>query len=188
MTIYFLRLETGFDRIKIGYTASSVQKRISQLQTGQPYRLVLIGTIPGERDSERRLHEEFDALNVGGEWFKGSFELIAAIEFLIDGQHPWYFCKHPAFALKRMMQAWYEEFRGHQPEPELELALTSKRMKQVENFLYQIERFNKSSKRDLKRRCGIYGGMIDRTSRAEQGAVTYISAWSRLGTHYQVAT
>lgn len=57
------------DVYKIGYTASDPAKRIKSLQTGNPSRIELIGTVPGSYEEEDRLHVRFAAKRVSGEWF-----------------------------------------------------------------------------------------------------------------------
>lgn len=92
MTIYFIEMENQ-NKIKIGYTAKEAKRRMKELQTGQPNKLVLIGTIAGEKDGEAGLHKEFADIRGNGEWFEKTRELCSVISFLIDNQHPWYFCR-----------------------------------------------------------------------------------------------
>jgi hypothetical protein len=54
---------------KIGYTAVSPESRMRSFQTGRP--LSLLGTIPGGREVEKRLHGLFSHRRVKGEWFEG---------------------------------------------------------------------------------------------------------------------
>lgn len=63
--VYFIR-RGAF--LKIGI-ASNVSKRLSSLQTGQPDKMELLGTIPGGRDVEQKLHARFVSLHHRGEWF-----------------------------------------------------------------------------------------------------------------------
>jgi len=80
------------DWIKIGYTAGEPARRIAQLQTGQPQRIKLLGTIPGDMDAESGLHTELAPFRGSGEWFEGS-GVRSVVDFLIKAQHPWYFCR-----------------------------------------------------------------------------------------------
>lgn len=90
MTIYFAEMGSW---LKIGYTlADNASKRIAQLQTGQPQKIILLGTISGDRDAELGLHEEFASSRGNGEWFYRD-EIISIVRFLIDNQHPWYECR-----------------------------------------------------------------------------------------------
>jgi T5orf172 domain len=112
MTVYFVEME-GENRIKIGYTAGSAERRMAQLQTGQPQKLRLLGTIPGERDAEQGLHKEFKAYRGNGEWFFADAEVRAAIQTVIDGQLPWYHAKGPRLLrdkMERMETAWVDAF------------------------------------------------------------------------------
>ena len=65
MTIYFA--EMG-DWIKIGYTAGEPSKRIAQLQTGQPQRIKLLGSIPGEMDAALKSTERGRGIIRRGIW------------------------------------------------------------------------------------------------------------------------
>lgn len=78
-SVYFI--QTGFyddDPVKIGI-ADSVQARLVQLQTASPYRLRLLGVMPGGATEERALHQRFAHLRLHGEWFEGADELLTAI-------------------------------------------------------------------------------------------------------------
>lgn len=109
MTIYFVEIEKE-KMIKIGFTAGMVERRIAQLQTGQPLKLTLLGTIPGDRKAEAGLHLEFAKNRRNGEWFISEPEMIGTIQYLISGQLPWYFCKEKAILLKRMEACWETAF------------------------------------------------------------------------------
>lgn len=106
MTIYFVEME-GDGRIKIGFTAGQAERRVAQLQTGQPQKLRLIGTIPGDMEGERGLHQEFEYLRGNGEWFEPAKELLSTIAFLIENQKPWYFCR----ANRVASDVWESAFR-----------------------------------------------------------------------------
>lgn len=54
--------------VKIG-SAKDVKKRLQSLRTGCPRPLHLLGTLPGGRAVEMRLHAAFDHRRVHGEWF-----------------------------------------------------------------------------------------------------------------------
>jgi len=71
-----MRRTTGYvyiaqsgDYCKIGFTSHSPADRISQLQTGNPHPVKLVGMIPGTMRDEERLHAEFADKQVRGEWF-----------------------------------------------------------------------------------------------------------------------
>jgi hypothetical protein len=95
--IYFVQedRETQDGMIKIGYAARDIHRRICVMQTGNPYYLRLLGTIPGgtKRD-ESKLHRKFKKFRVWirargnrrwafrGEWFTPAPELLAFIAAL----------------------------------------------------------------------------------------------------------
>ena len=65
--IYFI--QQGIDGpIKIG-TTDNVNKRLLSLQTGSPHKLRLIGTMDGDEEKEKQLHNFFSAYRLSGEWF-----------------------------------------------------------------------------------------------------------------------
>ena len=79
--IYFIKA-TVSQAIKIGYSANP-EKRLSELQTGNPDKLLLLGTIRGNVDVEAQLHAQFVQHRLEGEWFSGDviekvLDLIAA--------------------------------------------------------------------------------------------------------------
>lgn len=77
-TVYFAR--AGQDGpIKIGFTRKSPLERISELQTGCPWRISLIGSLAGQKCHEDWLHDRFDASRLEGEWFLATPELLAVV-------------------------------------------------------------------------------------------------------------
>ena len=68
MAIYFVRADKS-GPVKIGYTSRDVIKRVSQMQTGSPFPMVLVGVIDGGREQERAIQEQFRGLHLRGEWF-----------------------------------------------------------------------------------------------------------------------
>lgn len=67
--IYFIEAK-GAGAVKIGWAAANLQKRVQQLQCGCPIELDVVGTVPGTRRMEHRLHLEMVGYNVRGEWFE----------------------------------------------------------------------------------------------------------------------
>lgn len=97
MTIYFIEME-GSGAIKIGFTAADdAARRMAQLQTGQPAKLSLVGTIAGGQDAERAMHAEFAAYRCSGEWFEGPPLFRQFLGFMAERQMPWSYCR--AYAL-----------------------------------------------------------------------------------------
>ncbi len=73
-SVYFVQAIAG-GPIKIGM-ARDVVSRLNHLQVASPVKLALLGTIPGGRAVERRLHEKFSANRLHGEWFTPTRELL----------------------------------------------------------------------------------------------------------------
>lgn len=78
-SVYFA--EAG-NRVKIGFS-KRVSARLVQLQTGSAVPIRLIGTMPGGRTAERRLHDQFAHLRISGEWFQGAPELLEHVGALV---------------------------------------------------------------------------------------------------------
>ena len=69
---------------KIGFTEQSVEKRVHQLQNGNPRCLVIRAVVPGTVRDEMRLHAEFEAARVYGtrEWFLANAHVSAYVAAL----------------------------------------------------------------------------------------------------------
>jgi len=76
-TIYFVQSIDG-GPVKIGYT-TQLPKRLADLRSMNPRFLVLLASMPGTEDDERRLHERFSTTRLHGEWFKSTTDLVALI-------------------------------------------------------------------------------------------------------------
>lgn len=63
-------------RMKIGFTRGHPIKRLKSLQTGSPTKLGVVAYHPGDEETERKLHAEFKADRLHGEWFDISDDLI----------------------------------------------------------------------------------------------------------------
>lgn len=88
--IYFIR--KGVDGpIKIGFTSTFAEKRMSQLQVGHHEPLYLLGTISGSISDEKSLHRELADYHIHGEWFEPKPELLATISDVIENQREWYY-------------------------------------------------------------------------------------------------
>jgi hypothetical protein len=78
--VYFIQAVNG-GPVKIGWTSDEkFQNRLSGLQTGNPYRLQVIGTMEGDQQVERSLHKQFQHLRLCGEWFENTDELMEFIQ------------------------------------------------------------------------------------------------------------
>ncbi|MDD5285714.1 MAG: GIY-YIG nuclease family protein [Desulfuromonadaceae bacterium] len=81
MPVYFV-LDTNTSQVKIG-RGSDVRKRVCNLQTGNPSRLLLMGWIRVENDNEveRRLHARYQDHRGIGEWFHiGPTEVLEELQ------------------------------------------------------------------------------------------------------------
>ena len=65
-------LITDKEYTKIGATSYNVEKRLSELQTGNPKKLEVIGSyrVKNKLTTEKFLHKKFKEKNILGEWFK----------------------------------------------------------------------------------------------------------------------
>lgn len=79
-SVYFVQQfrPDGRGDIKIGRTAS-LKRRVADLNIGSSAHLSILGTVPGDEATERRLHERFAADRLRGEWFRASDELLGFI-------------------------------------------------------------------------------------------------------------
>jgi hypothetical protein len=80
--IYIIRMGSS-NYYKIGYTShADSSKRLAQLQTACPTRLILIAEIEGEEVTERELHRRFWEYRTDGgeEWFEIPLDKITEIE------------------------------------------------------------------------------------------------------------
>lgn len=79
--VYFVQ-EGSDGPIKIGYTLSTITKRLHQLQNGNPRMLYVRGVLAGGQDMEAELHKAFSHLQIRGnkEWFQNDPELLEFVE------------------------------------------------------------------------------------------------------------
>lgn len=76
--IYFVQSGDENGPIKIGYSKNTEQ-RLAALQCSSPYKLTLLGTMPGDRVWERYIHSQFEAFQATGEWFRPHPRLLQFI-------------------------------------------------------------------------------------------------------------
>lgn len=72
--IYFAQTQDN-RAIKIGY-AADVAKRLEALRTSSPDEIKLLGTMPGNRLTERELHHRFAYARQHREWFRADPALV----------------------------------------------------------------------------------------------------------------
>lgn len=77
--IYFVTAEAPSFPIKIGFTEKANGLRIKALQTGCPYRVIHLATVPGQYRDEKELHRRFAGQRLQGEWFTRSEDLMTLI-------------------------------------------------------------------------------------------------------------
>jgi hypothetical protein len=66
--------------MKIGYT-KGLKERLNSLQTGYPYKLIVLHVIRGvTMDLEGEIHERFEHFRLSGEWFEPRKEIFDFIE------------------------------------------------------------------------------------------------------------
>ena len=71
--IYFIQSNrSGY--IKIGFT-KDVRARFMSLQRNNPEELILLGVMEGSPSREKRLHEDFTAHKIRGEWYRDCPEI-----------------------------------------------------------------------------------------------------------------
>lgn len=72
--------------VKIGVT-KNVDRRLSELQTGSPGKMKLLGFIKTTKpyDLEKRLHKKYKDLRISGEWFN-IHEVDVELEMLINNK------------------------------------------------------------------------------------------------------
>jgi hypothetical protein len=75
--IYFIQAASG--PIKIGTTKKRAQRRLEELQIANHETLTLLATIPGDQQTEVKLHEQFKHLLIRGEWFRPGEDLLSYI-------------------------------------------------------------------------------------------------------------
>jgi Meiotically up-regulated gene 113 len=81
--VYFLQGENG-GPIKIGRShRAALRDRISSIQTGYPYKLVLRCVVRGGNWEENEIHERFAWCRLSGEWFQPVSELAGSIGALV---------------------------------------------------------------------------------------------------------
>ena len=83
MFTYFIQGEQT-QLIKIGQTRQDPEKRLAQLQTGSPDKLVLLKAVESEQGYEAHLHRLFQEHNSHGEWYYPVPKLIAFIDKEVD--------------------------------------------------------------------------------------------------------
>jgi hypothetical protein len=84
--VYFL-YDPRNAALKVGHS-TDVLTRLDAIQTANPARLDLLGTLPGGASAERRCHRLFAEHRHRGEWFDATPEVLRAVRRLLvlEGQ------------------------------------------------------------------------------------------------------
>lgn len=69
--------------VKVGYSVNP-NKRVAELQTGNPRKLVILAIMEGTLEDERRLHAKYSDANILQEWFELSDELLEEFDTPAD--------------------------------------------------------------------------------------------------------
>ena len=80
--LYFVRIPDG--PVKIG-RANNIKRRMSGLQCGCPWRLELIGIVPGAGYRESEWHAAFMSVRMEGEWFEWGSAIAEMIDRALSG-------------------------------------------------------------------------------------------------------
>lgn len=83
-SVYFIQSEIG-GPIKIGYS-NDPNRRLNEIQNMSPFRLQILGTIPGNMELEASFHQKFASDRLWGEWFEPSVPLLKIITALGGGR------------------------------------------------------------------------------------------------------
>lgn len=95
--------------LKIGYSKSSIENRLKQLQTGCPYLLKLVAQMKGSPAKEKYFHGNLKAHHIRGEWFHDNSEvrlflglrlneMVGSIETDKEKKINEFFVRHPSSA------------------------------------------------------------------------------------------
>ena len=76
--IYFIKSESG--HVKIGYSDSDIEQRMSALQCASPFKLTIMKVIPGDYEQENLIHKKFEKYRVQGEWFTITDDILEFTE------------------------------------------------------------------------------------------------------------
>jgi hypothetical protein len=81
--LYFIKVG---DKVKVG-TSSDVNKRMKQIQTGNPDKVEKLAEFEGFAEKESGIHKELSDIHVRGEWFKFGDKIKWVIDTLTQRKH-----------------------------------------------------------------------------------------------------
>lgn len=127
MSVYFVEA-LGARRVKIGF-ADDPAKRLLQLQTGCPFELRLLFSVPGDRHLEREYHRKYAHLRVDkdSEWFFFDADLKQLIDaaMMYDPHRPEMHEGLPVLRgiLTNLTERWFQNRDGITESPNAYLQL-----------------------------------------------------------------
>ncbi len=83
---YFIHDEFS-GAVKIGH-AKNPRRRMELFQTGNPNKLVLLGSIPGGEWVETEIHDHFKSAHLRGEWFRATTGVLRQIDNILQNGWP----------------------------------------------------------------------------------------------------
>lgn len=86
--VYFFRWAAPGGPIKIGFTKTSVRRRIQVLKQSSPYDIEWLGYFYGTYLDERKAHRHLHRHRLRGEWFTPAQEVLDFIEEKCPGFDP----------------------------------------------------------------------------------------------------
>ena len=75
MTVYFIQAGDG-GPVKIGYTGGDISHRLREIQNCNATECSVLRVVGGGKATEREIQKFFSPLNIRGEWFKFSIEML----------------------------------------------------------------------------------------------------------------
>jgi hypothetical protein len=79
--VYFIHDEEG-GKVKVGFTADLAERQ-RQARTFNANRLVLLGTVQGDRKDESRIQQTFQSWHIQGEWFRADDAFLDAVRIMV---------------------------------------------------------------------------------------------------------
>ena len=78
--VYFVQ---SLNKIKVGFT-ENLPHRMNNMRTANPHGMVLIGTVNGNKNHEKKIQKVLKEYNVVGEWFKDCEEVREYIDKILN--------------------------------------------------------------------------------------------------------
>lgn len=72
--VYFIQSQGPSKPIKIGWS-QNVERRLSELQTSNAHKLVILGVLSGTMELEEQMHKKFAHLRLEAEWFQNDDQI-----------------------------------------------------------------------------------------------------------------